>query len=358
MLAVTVLVFLGLLLVLVLVHEWGHLVVAKWSGCRVEEFGFGFPPRLISVTWHDTRYSLNLVPLGGFVRIEGEDMTEPHPPPTSFAARSPGARLLILSAGVAMNVALALVLLTLQAGIGFPTAVTPENSSQLLDQRSYIMSVAPGSPAEAAHLAPLSQVKRIADVVQPRVEDIQRITQTHLGVPVDVTVSSNGGQRTVTLVPRPNPPPGEGPLGISLQAVGLTRVPWWQAPLVGAKRAVGMLVTTIQHLIQALADVVGTGSFTGSIIGPVGIAGYVHEATQLGMSYVLELTALISLNLALINVLPFPALDGGRMVFTALEKLTGHRVPVKWEQWTHTVGFALLIALMLVITYRDIGRVL
>ena len=171
----TVLVFIGLLLVLVLAHEWGHFIVARGAGCGVEEFAFGFPPRLFSFVRRGTRYSFNLLPIGGYVKIEGEDMDDPYPGPTNFASKTPLKRLLVLAAGVLMNAVLAAVLLSIQAGIGIPTLVTEENVDRVHDIKTFIVDVAANSPAEQAGIKTLDRVVSIDAVTNPTPKQNQNL---------------------------------------------------------------------------------------------------------------------------------------------------------------------------------------
>lgn len=356
MLVVTILIFAALLLALVLVHEFGHFITAKWAGCRVEEFGFGFPPRLLGIRKGETTYSFNLLPIGGFVKIEGEDMNNPAPGPTSFAAKSATWRTIILSAGVAMNVVLSAVLLSVQAGIGYPTAVTSQNASELSEIKTYIMNVAPDSPADQAQLKEFDRIVKINDISNPRLEQVQEIARQQAGQAIHLEIDRQGQRQTLTLTPRVNPPAGEGALGVSLAATGLTRLPWWQAPWAGIQRTGAMLVAIVSQFGLILQRLVSQGTLGETLTGPIGIAVYTKEATAMGASYVLEFAALISLNLAIINILPLPALDGGRILFVFLEKLLGRRLPGKIEQLTHNIGFAVLILLMILITVKDVRR--
>lgn len=355
MVLLTVLVFLGLLLLLVLVHEWGHFFMARRAGCRVEEFGFGFPPRLFSIQRGGTVYSFNLLPIGGFVRIEGEDMQTNNPPPTDFGGKSAGWRVAILAAGVAMNVVLAVVLLTVQAGIGYPTLVS-DRLAGVRDVKTYIIDVVPQSPADMAGIKPLDRIVMIDGRVNPTVEDLQQVVRMKAGQAVAVEVERMGQHYTQSLTPRVHPPEGEGALGVELAATALQKVPWWQAPWVGLQRTGQMLVAIVGQFSVIIGRLAKEGNVGGTLTGPIGIAVYTQEATRLGASYVLEFAALISLNLAIINILPFPALDGGRILFVLLEKIFRRRMPFKVEKLTHAIGFAVLIGLMLLITFKDIAR--
>lgn len=358
MLWLTIIVFIGLLLILVLAHEWGHFIAAKKAGCKVEEFGFGFPPRLASFHWHGTLYSLNALPLGGFVRIEGEDMEEDAPGADSFASQPTWSKVIILTAGVVMNVVVAVIFLSIQGVVGSPTLITSENAANLTNPLTYVVEVTANSPAETAQLKALDRIVSIDGQANPTIEDIQAITSQQAGQIVMLEIERQGQHETISLIPRTDPPPNEGAIGIQLASTGLIRVPWWQAPWYGLQRTGQMLLTITSEfagIITRLFHGVGVGD---NLTGPVGIAVYANEVTQLGFSYILEFGALISLNLALINILPIPALDGGRVMFVLAQKVLGRRFPWKIEQFSHTVGFVLLIALMLFITLRDIHRFL
>lgn len=356
MILLTIIVFIGLLLALVLVHEFGHFIAAKRAGCRVEEFGFGFPPRIWGIKRGGTLYSINALPLGGFVKIEGEDMEEDSPKKTSFAAKSAPWRILILAAGVTMNVILAWILLSVQSVVGMPTLITEANSRNLKDQQTYILEVAPDSPAASAGLQPYDRIVSVNGQAKPGIETVQQETAKQRGGELTFVVDRQGVKKTVAVKPRENPPAGEGAVGIAMAATGLRQTPWWTAPWEGLKRTYEMLAAIIMQFGVILSRLFSTGKLGADVSGPVGIAVYTNEVTQLGLGYILEFAALISLNLAIINIFPFPALDGGRIVFVLLEKIRGKRVSRKIEQWTHTVGFALLIILMLLITFRDIRK--
>lgn len=356
MLWLTIVVFVGLLLLLVLAHEWGHFVVAKKAGCEVEEFGFGFPPRLASFKWHGTLYSLNLFPIGGFVKIAGENMDEPAPGPDSFASKSAGWRVGILAAGVTMNVLVAWVLLSVQGVIGVPVLVTEKNEGVLANQLTYILEVAPGSPAAAAGLKALDRIERLDNVSQPSLPQVQRIVAERAGGEVALEIERQGQHENLTIIPRANPPVGEGALGVSLASTGLMRVPWWEAPSHGVWRTYAMLREIIVQFALIIGRLFREGASPDTLTGPIGIAVYANEVTKLGASYVLEFGALISLNLAIINILPIPALDGGRIMFVMIESVLGRRWPGKIENISHTVGFMALILLMILITFKDIQR--
>lgn len=178
------------------------------------------------------------------------------------------------------------------------------------------------------------------------------------GQKVVVMLDRQGERVTAELVPRENPPPDQGAIGVSLAATGLEKIPWWQAPWHGIKRTALVTWIILSEFARIIREAISGAGVADSLSGPIGIAKYTHESVKLGASYVLELGALLSINLAIINILPIPALDGGRILFVLLEKLVGRRRVNKIEQMSHTVGFALLILLMIAITFRDVQRFL
>ena len=356
MLLITILVFAALLMALVLAHELGHFITARKAGCRVEEFAFGFPPRIFSFTRKGTRFCFNALPIGGYVKIEGEDMDEEKPGPTSFGSKSAAWRIMILSSGVLMNVLLAVLLLGIQAGVGVPTAVTNENADIVNNIKTYIVDVDDGSPANSVGLQALDRIVGIGEEKNPNIDTVQQIVSRREGNELSIEVEREGAHVFLNIVPRVDPPEGEGALGVVLQEVGLERVVWWKTPAAGAERTWNMLTAILAQFGIILKRLVTEGTTGGVLTGPVGIAIYTNEATSLGLSYVLDFAALISLNLAIINILPFPALDGGRILFVMLELVFRRRVPAKIEQATHMTGFVLLIALLIFITFKDLGR--
>lgn len=354
----TILLFILLLGLLVLVHEWGHFVVARKLGVRVEEFAFGFPPRLASYTRRGTRYALNLFPIGGYVKIFGED-GESGKDPQSFSSRPLGQRLAIIVAGVVMNVVLAWLLFSVGHAVGLPTAL---GEGDAVAGRVTIIGISPGSPAERAGL-------RFGDVIAEfkvqnsmlkisAIDDVQELIEAHRGSEVTVIVEREQEIREINVTPRASPPEGEGPLGIAMARVGVVRSPVWRAPWDGLKTTASATVAIVEALARALRELVSEGKTSADVSGPVGIFVFANETRRLGMAYLLELAGLLSVNLALLNVLPIPALDGGRILFLFIEKIRGGiRVPQRLEQAVHTVGFVVLLFLMAAVTYRDIVRI-
>lgn len=356
MVLLTVVVFAVMLLALVLVHEAGHFWAAKRAGCRVEEFGFGFPPRLYSIERGGTTYSFNLLPIGGFVKIEGEDMDSTDLSATSFASKSAPWRVFILAAGVFMNIVLAYVLLTAQSIVGAPTLVTNENDAVLTQHKTYILEVVPSSPAAEAGIKEFDRVVSIAGIENPTIAQIQSSTSQYTGSTIPILIDRAGLKEERDVFVREHPPTGEGAMGVSLASTGLEKTPWWQAPWKGLVRTWDMLTAIVFQFGILIQRIFSEGIVDEAFTGPIGIAVYTNEATQLGLPYLLEFMALISLNLAIINILPIPALDGGRIVFVLMEKVIGRRVLNLVESKAHAVGFVLLIALMVLITLKDVQK--
>jgi len=390
---------------LVLVHEFGHFITAKWAGIRVEEFGVGFPPRIVGLRKRDgkgweviwfggirseedsydslkqtpfsgtsggvstpgapvsnhTIYSLNFIPIGGFVRMPGEngDINDEngHYDPQSFAAKSAGKRLIVLVAGVTMNVLLAMVLFTFAFGFGEP---------KLLPQ---IGKVVPGSPAEIAGIRPgdtivsanNQPVKFFSDLQAVVNAEIQADKNHHAAVPVIMQIQRSGATEVIstTVNVRVHPPAGQGPMGIEASSkVVFDSIPLWQAPI----RGVQYTFQTTADFLQAIGQMI-TGSLPFQLAGPVGIVRITGEVAQSvpseGWWPLLSLTAVLSLNLAIINILPFPALDGGRVVLVLIEVLRGgKRLKPEVEGFINFAGMLMLLTLMVVITFFDVKNLL
>jgi regulator of sigma E protease len=302
------------------------------------------------------RYSLNLFPLGGFVRIFGE-RGEGERDPASFVSRPAHQRFVILAAGVAMNAVLAWVLFSVAAGMGLP---------QITDDAApgvpvSVVGVAPVSPASAAGLKLGDQILEMRggpmSLRIEREDDIRNFAEAYRGEEVVLVIRRGGAVGEVALTPRAAVPAGEGPIGIALGRIVVERIPWYLAPLVGAEalaRSVAAIAGGIWELASRLAT---TGRPSGDVSGPVGILLFARDSGALGAAYFLQFIGVLSVNLALLNFLPIPALDGGRVLFLAIEKIRGRKVSPRVEDAAHTAGFVLLILLMIIITYHDIAKI-
>ena len=343
---ITFIIILGLL---VFVHEFGHFIVAKKMGVKVEEFAFGFPPRLWSIKKGDTTYSINLIPLGGYVKMLGEE--DGSNQPDSFNRKSVWARIAIVVAGVIMNFILAIVLMTIGFSIGMtPLVSDPATMAGAKESKVMITFVQPGSPAAGAGLEANNILNGFAST-----SDLQKFTKDNLGKEVNLSVLKNNQTKNVTVKLSENT---QSPLGVVIVSITKVKQPVWQAFLTSIKET-GLAVST---LFSFLADIIKNVFTTGSagaaaegVVGPVGLFNFTAQAIKVGWIYVLQLVILLSINLGIINILPFPALDGGKVLFLALEGLFKKKVVrAEIENIIHLVGFALLILLFIAITFKDV----
>lgn len=356
-----IIVFILILGLLVFVHEFGHFIMAKKAGAKVEEFGFGFPPRIFGVKKGETLYSLNLIPLGGFVKIYGEDGQD-RKDPRSFSSKKIRTRAVILVAGVSFNALLTIVLLFFGYSVGFPSVVTDENRSNARDLKVQIIEIVVGSPANKAGLAQGDAILRLkfndSSIVVGNIKEVQKFIGEHKGQNITITAQREGKEFDISLTPRLNPPKGEGEIGIAMAETGIISYPWykslWQA-ISSTFYFAGFIAFTIFKLIKDLITSGGSEILAG-ISGPVGIAAMTGQAARLGFVYVLQLAAILSITLAVINVLPFPALDGGRLLFLGIEKIKGKPINQKIEKIIHNIGFFALIILMILVTVRDVKK--
>ena len=353
----TLIIFILVLGVLILAHEWGHFIIAKRSGLTVEEFGFGFPPRIFSIKRGETLYSINLLPLGGFVKILGEDGTGLENP-KSFSSKSVGIRSLITISGVFMNFLLAAFLLVIGFYIGLPQIIDKNNEALAKNVEIQIIAVSNDSPAEKSGIKMGDVIKYVKsenkNVTINEISILQENINDRKGKEITIAIQRGKEMLEINAVPRINPPEGEGALGIALAKTGIISYPWYKSLWLGIKSAFIISWEIIKGFTDLLKNLITSGKIPRDISGPVGIAVLTNQAATLGFIYLLQLVAIISLNLAVLNLIPFPALDGGRLLFLGIEKIKGSKVNPKVENAIHSVGIVLLLALVILITYRDI----
>lgn len=329
---------------LVLVHELGHFLTARAMGVKVEEFGFGYPPRLFGITRGNVVYSINAIPVGGFVRLLGEngDSTEPD----SFGAKRAWKRAIILASGSVMNLFLAALLFGMVAMAGEPTATGNVE----------IFSVSQNSPAAQAGLTVGDVIVAINGRQMDGLETLQRNVQDNLGKEITLTVRRDGQvMPPVLLVPRASPPQGEGAMGVGIRPVVVNKsYPFWEAIPLGFQRTGEVFVLLVAGIVGMIRGIIAP-----DLAGPIGMAQLTGEVARVGgLVPVLNLTALLSINLFLINMLPLPALDGGRLFFVLVEKVRrGKRIPPEKEGYVHFLGMLLLLTFIVVVSYFDIIRV-
>jgi len=374
-----ILIFIIILLVLVLVHEFGHFFTAKKFGIRVDEFGFGFPPKIYGKKYGETEYSLNLLPIGGFVKIFGENPDDENTfgpdASRSFVNKPKWQQAIVLFAGVFANLLLAWFLFSIGFMSGLPTSVSGESAGYKLSNINLtVVSVLEKSPAQIAGLKSGDKIISLASgkdsVSDINPDTLKSFILSHSKKPArNATQSVAGGEITVgyirgqdkninlaVVTPVINKTNNIPEIGISMDMIGTVKLPLFSALKEGMSLTWFITKGTVLGLYTLIAEgIQGKGSFS-SVTGPVGMVGIVGDAYQFGFVYLLSFTALISVNLAIINLLPFPALDGGRLFFLLIEKIKGSRINPKFANTANMIGFGILIILMLAVTYHDIVK--
>lgn len=374
----TIIIFALVLSILVFAHELGHFLTARRLGVRAEEFGFGFPPRIFGWQfkkkfsilgwelkkgrWHFIRgnralteaesqrgtvYSLNWIPIGGFVRIKGEN-GEGKNDHDSFAAKSIGKRALILSAGVIMNIVLAFVLFSACFMIGAPQATVGVGQIQ-------IEEVIAKSPAEKVGLKPGDIIVSLDNQKFSEVTAVQNFISQKKDQPFNVEIK-RGGEIFTTKI-QAEVKDNSTLIGVGLGQIEIVRYPWYKAIWEGFKytgQVLWLIIVAFFGLLKNLVTGVSVGEAVG---GPVRIAQMTGDVARVGLVYLLNFTALLSLNLAVINFFPFPALDGGRILFLIIEKFKGRPVKRELETAFHNIGFVLLMMLIIWVTIKDVLRI-
>lgn len=365
----TLFIFLIILSILVLIHEFGHFIAAKKSGVKVEEFALGFPPRIFSKKIGETRYSMNALPIGGYVRLFGEDEPTKEHQNRSFFAQPLHKKLIIALAGAFMNLLLGVVAFALlYAHIGLPTGVV---------NYPVIAAVAPGSPAQQSNMRPLDRILKVGDKEVKTEEEVRMAAQQYAGQEIEVilerspitllanmAVEQKADERvTVWITPQANPGPNEGALGIAISMLPITSTtyyPWYQMiPKVfvqGTQDSIAFVMTIATSLGDAVKNLVVHQVVPEDISGPVGIFQVVDVVSRTGFLPLLSLVGAISINLAVINALPFPGLDGARGLFVVIQAISRKKIAPHIEKNIHLGGLAILLLLVLLLSARDISR--
>jgi regulator of sigma E protease len=361
----SILIFIIILLVLVVSHEFGHFIVAKKSGIRVDEFAFGMKPRLFSIKRGEIEYSINALPIGGYVKIFGENPDEESidgkDKERSMVHKSAWTQAAVLIAGVAMNFLIAWLLLSIGFISGLPASVgTAPKNAVIHNQALTIVSIAPHSPAEGAALRVGDKLQTLTTPTDrtevPSVESIQYFVKRHSTEPITVSYIRGSQAQQATLVPEQID--GRPAIGISMDMIGTVKLPVHIALWEGLKLSCNVFVATVVGFYNLIHDALTGNGSMANLTGPVGIVGVVGQAAEFGFIYLLSFTAFISLNLAVINLVPFPALDGGRLLFLLIEKIKGSRIKPAVANTANAIGFGLLMILMVVITYHDIVKLI
>ena len=364
----SIILFLAVLFVLVLVHEWGHFITAKKTGMRVDEFGIGFPPKLFGYKKGETEYTFNALPLGGFVKIFGENKEELESGgqnvdmSRAFSSRPKWAQALVLVAGVFMNVLLAWFLFTIVLMAGVPSAVDESVASaeaELVVVGSLVDSPAASALPTGVTITEVSSGDNTLS--DPTPSSFSNFVSEAAPDSISVTFLQGSEEQTVSITPIRGLDAGNPDrylIGTSLSLVEEVERPIHIAIRDGFTATLDGLVGVSTGLYGLIRDAVFGKADFSNIAGPVGIVGMVGDAADFGWTALLSFTAIISLNLAIINLLPFPALDGGRLLFVIIETITKKEIPPRVAGYTNSVGFLLLLLLMVLVTYQDIMRLL
>ena len=353
----TIIIFLAVLSFLVIAHEWGHYYSAKKLGAKVEEFGLGFPPRIWSWKGKDGMlWTLNLIPLGGFVKIKGESGDE-RTEKDSFASKKIWQKLLILSAGVLMNLVVAAGLFGLVLFSGAPTIVEGDlpEYAVVTDEALMVNELVGGGGAEVAGLLVGDVVLSLDGVEMTNGEEARSYLRDSVEIgTVAIEIEREGEIESFTMSSAYLESLSAEGYGISVVETGLLSYPWWLVPWKAVTTTVAYTIMVVVAFYELLAGlIVGTG-VSESVSGPVGIAKMTGQVAAMGWVYLAQFTALLSINLAVLNILPFPALDGGRILFVLIEAVRRKPNSARIEALFHNVGFLLLIGLVVFVTYRDI----
>jgi len=357
----TIVVFVLILSVLVLIHEFGHFIVAKKLGIKVEEFGFGFPPKVFGIKRGETVYSINALPIGGFVKLYGEDeagggkIRNPKSEirnqdlSRAFFVRPVWQRLMVVIAGVLMNFLLAVVLISYlfaTQGVNVPS------------KNIRIVDVQKNTPAQAIGLKPNDVVVSVNNKPVDSSSAFISETRENLGKTVSLKIRRDNQVITKTVTPRKDFPEGEGPLGVTISNIEIKKYAWYEAPFFGTMEAFRFSWMIVQGLGAMVSQLIFHGERPTDIAGPIGVAQITGQVVSHGLNFTLWFTALLSLNLAVLNILPIPALDGGRLAFIAVEGVFRRKVHPRYEAIAHAVGLALLLALLAIVTVNDILRII
>ncbi|NCO04519.1 MAG: RIP metalloprotease RseP [Candidatus Magasanikbacteria bacterium] len=383
----TLILFILILSFLVFVHEFGHYITAKKSGMKVYEFAIGFPPRALGAykdpktgkwVWvvgkgksnlketivgeeqedefPTTLYSINWLPLGGFVRIKGEN-GEKSKDKNSFGHQKAWKKVIVLSAGVIMNYLTAAILLGAGFMVGLPAdiSVSEDPHAIMVGESSVIIQqVQPNTPAKEAGLTLGDTIQAINGQEMNNVGQVIETIQNNGTEELSLTILRGEKEEVFHITPAIQKDGEPARIGALLADAGVVRYPWYLAMykgFVAATLGVINIAASFFFLIKGL--IMGQG-LAFDVAGPVGIASIIGQSARLGFSHLINVTAMISLSLAVINILPIPALDGGRILFILIEKITKKKVPLKYEQLAHTIGFGLLMLLIIVVTVRDV----
>lgn len=355
----SIILFVLILGALIFVHELGHFLTAKKNGIRVDEFAIGFPPKIISVKRGGTKYSLNLIPFGGYVKIFGENPDEESIDPEakdSFVNQSKWVQAAVLVAGVIFNIIFAWALFFIVLMSGMPAIVTDSNASDIQNANVVVTNVYPDSPASAIGIRPGDAIISINNISEGvNIDLVQSEIQSNpQGVSMQIMTGSD--IRDIQITPIEGIVSSKPAIGIAMDRIGERKLPIHRAFVESIK----MTGESLKGIFLGFGDLFktitnGDGNLD-SVSGPIGIVSLVGDAAQFGWANLLSFTAMLSINLAVLNIMPFPALDGGRLLFLGYEGITRRKIKPQFANMVNGLGFMLLIGFMIFITFNDIMK--
>ncbi|MBM3206101.1 MAG: hypothetical protein FJZ43_00555 [Candidatus Staskawiczbacteria bacterium] len=353
------------LILLMIIHEYGHFIIAKKFGARIDEFGIGYPPKIFGIKFGETEYSINLIPLGAFVRIYGEEGGVDDY--RSFSKLSIFKRILIVLGGVIAFWVAAAIIFSVAFSIGATVPIGDQDVVGVSNTSIQILEVVENSPAKVAGLEVGDKILSLElgekNIIVKKVSDFQLFTKDNSGKEITVVLEREGKIVTTTIVPRVEYPEGQGPTGISIERMAnvIEKYPWYQAPIQGTIYTGKVTIEALKGIYGFFASLFsGNGVPVGAeLAGPVGITIFLSQAVSLGVGFFLYFVGSLSVLLAIFNLFPIPALDGGKLLFLIIEAVKRKPVSIKIEQVLTIVFFVLLISMSIFITIKfDVPRVM
>lgn len=344
--------FILILLLLVIVHEFGHFQMAKWFKMQVDEFAFGFPPKAFSFIHRKTKFSFNILPIGGYVRIKGEDGEDTSS--GSFGSKSYLARILVLIAGILMNVLIAYFLFFGAVSLGLPRLTESGGT----EAKVLVFSVLEGSPAQQAGLLPGDILDSVSyERHELKIDSTSVVTSaasTGQTLKIEITRRVDGTDKNLELTVKPEKVDGINQIGVSIETVEFGKLPFLKAVVNAGQNTYAYTIETVKGFAQLFGKLFSGISVGNQVSGPVGIVKQVGEISKFGLANILFFAGILSINLAVLNLVPFPGLDGGRILFVLVEAISRKKVPQKVFGILNLIGIIILLGLMVLITVKDI----